>query len=111
MLRRSLPAALGVLVIAVLGAAALQIGKSNLAAAEADRMQSRTGLLNSYRKNIATGLDPSQRTPVPPPPRLTPQAGPVNEALLKQIGAARAGGAVFAAIVPADGRVVQSVPA
>jgi diguanylate cyclase (GGDEF)-like protein/PAS domain S-box-containing protein len=111
MLRRSLPAALGVLVIAVLGVAALQIGKSNLGAAEADRMASRTGLLNSYRKNIANGLDPWQRTPVTSIPRLAPEAGPVNEALLKQIMADRAGGVVFSAILTAEGRMVQSVPA
>jgi diguanylate cyclase (GGDEF)-like protein/PAS domain S-box-containing protein len=111
MLRRSLPAVMGVIVVGVLGAAALQIGQSNLRAAQDDRMRSREGLVSGYQANVANGLDPRQRLAMVLNPRLSPDAGPGNDALLAQIMADRDGGVVFAAVLTADGRPLQSSPA
>jgi diguanylate cyclase (GGDEF)-like protein/PAS domain S-box-containing protein len=111
MLRRSVPALMGVVVVGILGAAALQIGQSNLRAAQDDRVRSREGLVSGHQANVANGLEPTQRLAMVLIPRLSPEAGPGNEALLDQVVADRDGGVVFAAVLTADGRPLQSKPA
>jgi diguanylate cyclase (GGDEF)-like protein/PAS domain S-box-containing protein len=108
-LQRAVPALLGFVVIVALGGVALRIGRSNLDAAEQDRLTSRIGTVDALSGNVADQADPSVNVPRLAATPFSPAGGPINDLLIQQFHVSDDPAAVNA-LITLDGRALASDP-
>ncbi len=109
MVQRALPALLGFVIIVVLGGVALLIGRTNLAAAEQDRVEDRRATVQTLAGNVADQASPDTDAPRVAATPFSPTAGALNETLLKQFLISD-DPAALVALVTADGHTIASNP-
>jgi diguanylate cyclase (GGDEF)-like protein/PAS domain S-box-containing protein len=109
MVQRALPALLGFVIIVVLGGVALLIGRTNLAAAEQDRLNDRRETVQTLAGNVADQASPDTDAPRVAATPFSPTATALNETLLKQFLISD-DPAALVALVTADGRTIASNP-
>src|SRR4051794_38346542 len=110
MLQRAVPTLLGFAVIVALGGVALGVGRSNLEAAEQDRLDSRISTVNALSRNVGDQADPSVNVARLAATPFSPDGGPVNDVLMQQFHESDDPAAVNA-LITLDGRTLASDPA